>query len=182
MISLIFPVGILVEILAIIEQKLESIFIVSYLFRRQSILLAQLSENYYRFFLENPTDLFRNSIMGKFGFDSIYNDTLARVIGNNFETQSVNCNNGLLADVWSGLGIIGIVIMPIIIVICFRLLDFVSYKVDLRLMVGLVLYYAIMFANTTWSTVLLTHGFLVMCIMLVIFPRKNESDRLGVSA
>lgn len=181
MISLIFPVGILVEILAIIEQKLGSIFIVSYLFRRQSILLAQLSENYYRFFLENPTDLLRNSIMGKFGFDSIYNDALARVIGNNFETQSVNCNNGLLADVWSGLGIIGIVIMPIIIVICFRLLDFVSYKVDLRLMVGFVLYYAIMFANTTWSTVLLTHGFLVMCIMLIIFPRENEPDRLGVS-
>ena len=181
MVSLIFPMGIIVEILAMIEQKLGFVFITSYLFRRQSLILAQLSEYYYRFFLENPTDLFRNSIMGKFGFDSVYSNTLANAIGNNFETQSVNCNNGLLADVWSGLGLIGIVVMPIIIIICFRLLDFVSYKVDLHLMIGLVLYYAIMFANTTWSTVLLTHGFLVLCLMLMIFPRENKEERIGVN-
>ena len=85
-ISLIFPVGILVEVLAIIEQKLGFVFITSYLFRRQSLLLAQLSENYYRFFLENPTDIFRSSIMGKFGFDSVYNLQIGKVIGNNFQT------------------------------------------------------------------------------------------------
>lgn len=181
MISLIFPFGVALEIVAIIEQKIGSVMITSLFFRRQGLVLAQLSEYYYRFFLENPTDLFRNSLLGKFGFESIYNVLLGKVIGNNFETQIVNCNNGLLADVWSGLGLIGIVVMPIIIIICFRLLDFVSYKVDMRLMVGFVLYYAIMFANTTWSTVLLTHGFLVMCIMLIIFPRENEPDRLGVS-
>lgn len=182
MISLIFPIGIVIEILAVIEEKLGSIFIISYLFRRQSMVLAQLSEQYYRFFLENPTDIFRNSIMGKFGFDSVYNNTLARVIGENYQNQTVNCNNGLLADVWSGLGVIGIIVMPIIVILCLRLLDFVSYKIDLRMMVGLVLYYAIMFTNTTWSTVLLTHGFIVLCLMLIIFPRKTyKLDGTGVT-
>lgn len=182
MISLIFPIGIIIEFFAIIEEKLGSIFIVSFLFRRQGMVLAQLSEQYYRFFLENPIDIFRNNIMGKFGFDSIYSNTLARVIGDNYQTQTVNCNNGLLADVWSGLGFIGIIVMPIIIIICFRLLDFVSYEVDLRLMVGLVLYYAIAFANTTWSTVLITHGFIVLCLMLIIFPRKTyKLNEAGVT-
>lgn len=119
--------------------------------------------------------------MGKFGFNSIYNNTLAQVIGNNFETQTVNCNNGLLADVWANLGIIGLIVMPIIIIICFRILDFVSYKIDLRLMIGLVLYYAMMFANTTWSTVLLTHGFIVMCLMLLIFPHKSKELDIGAT-
>ena len=182
MISLIFPIGIIIEFFAIIEEKLGSIFIVSFLFRRQGMVLAQLSEQYYRFFLENPIDIFRNNIMGKFGFDSIYSNTLARVIGDNYQTQTVNCNNGLLADVWSGLGFIGVIVMPIIIIICFRLLDFVSYEVDLRLMVGLVLYYAIAFANTTWSTVLITHGFIVLCLMLIIFPRKTyKLNEAGVT-
>lgn len=181
MISLIFPLGIFLEIMAVVEQKLGSIFITSYFFRRQGMVLAQLSENYYRFFLENPTDIFRSSIMGKFGFNSIYNNTLAQVIGNNFETQTVNCNNGLLADVWANLGIIGLIVMPIIIIICFRILDFVSYKIDLRLMIGLVLYYAMMFANTTWSTVLLTHGFIVMCLMLLIFPHKSKELDIGAT-
>ena len=43
------------------------------------------------------------------------------------------------------------------------------------------LYYAIMFANTTWSTVLLTHGFLVLCLMPMIFPRGNKEERIGVN-
>lgn len=180
MITLIFPIGILLEILAIIEQKLGTIFITSYLFRRQGVVLAQLSDNYYRFFLENPTDIFRNGILGKLGFENIYNNNIVNVIGNNFDSQTINCNNGLLADVWSGLGVIGIVVMPIIIIVCFRILDYAAYMIDMRLMIGLVLYYAIMFANTTWSTVLLTHGFLILCIILVIFPRKKEFDRKGV--
>ena len=181
MISLFFPLGVVVEIFAILEQKMGSMYITSFIFRRQGMVLAQLSENYYRFFLENPTDIFRNSILGKFGFDSIYANTLARVIGDNFETQVVNCNNGLLADVWSGLGYIGLIIMPIILIVCFRLLDLAAYKVNPRMMIGLVLYYSIMFANTTWSTVLLTHGFIAMCILLIIFPKKsNEVRELGI--
>lgn len=180
MISLIFPAGVLLEICAIIEQKIGSVYITSLFFRRQGMVLAQLSENYYRFFLENPTDIFRSSIVGKFGFDSIYSNTLARVIGNNFETQNVNCNNGLLADVWSGIGIMGLIVMPIILIICLRFLDFVSYKIDMRLMIGLVVYYALMFANTTWSTVLLTHGFIVMCFVLILFPRE-KADKLRLN-
>ena len=61
-----FPLGVVVEIFAILEQKMGSMYITSFIFRRQGMVLAQLSENYYRFFLENPTDIFRNSILGKF--------------------------------------------------------------------------------------------------------------------
>ena len=87
----------------------------------------------------------------------------------------------MLADVWSGLGYIGLIIMPIILIVCFRLLDLAAYKVNPRMMIGLVLYYSIMFANTTWSTVLLTHGFIAMCILLIIFPKKsNEVRELGI--
>lgn len=173
MISLIFPLGILLEIISIIEQKCGEGLIINLFFRRQGVLLAKLSEDYYRFFLENPSDLFRNSIMGKIGFDSIYNDAISKVIGNNFETQIVNCNNGLLADVWSGMGMIGIIVMPIIVIVCFRLLDLVSYKTNNQLIVGFILYYAITFANTTWSTILFTHGFIIMCLVLLLFPREK---------
>lgn len=179
MLSLIFPAGIMIELLAILEQRLGSIYITSFIFRRQGFVLAYLSECYYRFFLKNPTDIFRDGVLGKLGFDSIYTNNMANVIGNNIETQTVNCNNGLLADVWSGLGLIGLLIMPIILIICFRLLDFVSYRINQRLMIGLTLYYAITFANSTWSTVLLTHGFIIMCVILIIFPK--EDNELGVA-
>ena len=146
----------------------------SLIFRRQGILLAKLSEDYYRFFISHSTDLFRNSIMGKLGFNSIYSQEISKVIGNNYETQVVNCNNGLLADVWSGLGLIGLIVMPVILILCFRFFDFVAHRVDSRLVISLAIYYAIIFMNTTWSTVLLTHGFFIMCVLMIIFPKENE--------
>ena len=172
-INCILPVTILIQVLSIISQIRGNGLLISLIFRRQGVLLVQLSEDYYRFFLSHATDLFRNSIMGKFGFDSIYSLPISKVIGNNYETQTVNCNNGLLSDVWANLGIVGIIVMPIILIICFRLFDMVSYRVDIRLVVSLAMYYAIIFMNTTWSTVLLTHGFLLMCIILVIFPKEG---------
>ena len=177
-ISLIVPLCIVVEIVSIIETYfLNSVgLIINLFFRRQGVLLAKLSEDYYRFFLENPTDLFRNSIMGKFGFTSIYNEPISKVIGNNYETQVVNCNNGLLADVFSGLGFIGLIVMPIILIICLRMLDFVSSGIDIRLTIGLVVYYGIIFANTTWSTILLTHGYLIMCVVLFFFPKHKKME------
>ena len=182
MISCIVPGFVIIQVVAIIEQIKGMGIIVTLLFRRQGVLLAKLSEDYYRFFLDHPTDIFRNSILGKLGFNSIYNVEISKVIGNNYETQIVNCNNGLLADVFSGIGIVSIVVMPIVLVICFRLLDFVAYGIDRRLIIGLSIYYAMIFMNTTWSTVLLTHGFIIMCIVLIFFPRNDIKDdnRIGV--
>lgn len=175
MIYVIVPLGVIMEIFAFVENRFGYSFITSYLFRREGVLLGMLSEDYYRFFLDNPTDIFRSSVLGKFGLDSIYNQSIGTVIGNNFQTQVVYCNNGLLADVWCNLGIIGLIIMPIILVICFRLFDFTTYKINSRLTIGFVLFFAITFANSTWSTVLLTHGFIIMCILMLLFPRETDN-------
>lgn len=170
----ILPGVIILQVISILEQVCGKGLIVSLIFRRQGILLAKLSEDYYRFFISHSTDLFRNSIMGKLGFNSIYSQEISKVIGNNYETQVVNCNNGLLADVWSGLGLIGLIVMPVILILCFRFFDFVAHRVDSRLVISLAIYYAIIFMNTTWSTVLLTHGFFIMCVLMIIFPKENE--------
>lgn len=176
MISVILPAGIIGEVLAIAEHFAGKGLLVTLVFRRMGFVLAQLSEYYYRFFTNHDIDMFRQGIIGKLGFDSIYSQSIAHVIGNNFETQVVNCNNGLMADVWSGLGYIGIIVMPVILLFCFRLLDSVARGVDLRLIIGLVVYYAACFANSQWSTVLITHGFVLMCLVLLFFPRTSGKE------
>ena len=177
MISVILPAGIILELAAIAENYLGRGLIINYIIRRQGFMLAQLSEYYYRFFRYNSTDLFRQGVIGKLGFDTIYSQKIVNVIGNNFETQAVNCNNGLMADAWANLGIIGIIVMPIIMVYCMRLLDFASHRIDVRLIIGIVAYYALSFANSQWSTVLLTHGFILMCLLLLFFPREQKEQK-----
>lgn len=84
-----------------------------------------------------------------------------------------------LADVWSHLGVIGIIIIPVILIVCLRLFDAVTDGISMRYVVGMAVYYAVVFSNTTWSTVLLTHGFLIMCLAFFVFPRSDEAKREG---
>lgn len=173
MVSFILPGGICLAIASIVEEKISShSYIIDYYFRRIGYLPAQLSDEYYRFFQNNPLDIFRSTFLGKIGFSSPYNLSIPYVIGNNYLSQIVSNNNGLLADVWSNLGIIGIFIMPFILIACFRLFDMATNRIDSKYLIGLIIYYAVIFADTTWSTVLLTHGFLIMCIGYFVFPRK----------
>lgn len=177
MISMILPGGVLVELAAIAEQFVGKGLIINLLFRRMGFVLAQLSEFYYRFFSGSSIDFFRQGIIGKAGFDTIYSQSIANVIGNNFETQVVNCNNGIMADAWANLGLIGIFVMPVVLVYCMRFLDFASHNVDSRLIIGMIVYYSFVFANSQWSTVLITHGFALMCILLMFFPREQSSKK-----
>ena len=172
---LFLPAGCMLGVIGLFEYFFSShAYIVSWFFRRQGYTLAQLSDYYYRFFSENPTDIFRGTFLGKIGFSSPYSLPIAKVIGNNYSTQTVNCNNGLLADVWSHLGVIGLIVMPVILVICFRLFDMAATGLSTRYIVGLAAYYAVSFSNSTWSTVLLTHGYLIMCVAFFMFPRDNS--------
>ena len=171
------PAGCIVGIIGILEYFFSShAYIISWFFRRQGYTLAQLSDYYFRFFSENPTDIFRSTFLGKVGFSSPYALPIPSVIGNNYSTQTVSSNNGLLADVWSHLGVIGIIIMPIILIVCFRLFDMATSGLPGRYFVGFAVYYAVSYSNTTWSTILLTHGYLIMCIVFFLFPRNNMQE------
>lgn len=177
MVFIIVPSGLFIGLLGFLEERIfRHIYIISFYFRRMGYVLAELSERYYQYFKNNPTDLFRSTFLGKLGFFSPYPLDYSKVIGNNYYTQTVSCNNGLLADVWAHLGIIGIIVMPVIIVVCFRLLDLASNGLDMRYLVGLGVYYAVSFSNSTWSTVLLTHGFLIVCLFFLLFLGEDGTE------
>lgn len=176
MMSIIVPGGVVIGIFAILEERFfQHAYINSFLFRREGFVLASLSDKYYRYFINNPTDLFRGTFLGKLGWVSPYKQPVSSVIGNNYLTQTVSSNNGLLADVWGQLGVIGILIMPIIIIVCFRLFDMATDGLEMKYLIGIGIYYAICFMNSTWSTVLLTHGFLIACMALFLFPRNTNT-------
>lgn len=179
MISLILPAFLLLEIGVFLERKcFNSIYLVDLFFRRTLLVPTSLSEQYFHFFQNNPLDIARTTVLGKLGFQSPYSQAIPYVIGNNYSDQIVSANNGLLADVWSTLGVIGIFLFPLILVICLRLLDLATYNLSPRLIVGTCVYYVIAFSNAMWSTVLISHAFVVVCIVYYIFPRNREENRI----
>ena len=172
MISLIVPGFICLQILTFITDTLGIKWLTTFIFTRQGATLPLLSIFTYKFFETHPDDLFRQGVMGKVGFQSIY-QFLPNTIGNNYVAQTINCNNGMLSDVWSSFGFICLFLMPVLLIVCLRLMDAAVYKLDSRLTIGLILYFAICFANAQWSTVLLTQGYLITVIVLFVFPRKD---------
>ena len=154
----------------------KNILIVDLFIRRVFLVPIKLSYDYYEFFQNNNLNIFRNGFMGKIGFEEIYNDAIAKIMGHNLTNTSISLNNGLLADVFSGIGFVGVIIMPLIIIILLRVLDGVSKNIDHRVIVGVCIYYAYVFTNASWSTTLLSHGFLVVCILIYLYPVNARKE------
>lgn len=146
-------------------------------FRRLCLIPVQIGSQYAEFFAENPLNLFRDGILGKFSFDGIYTTTIPRIIGEFRNLFSQNANNGLLGDMYANLPpVLGVFIMPLIITIEFRLLDMFSGNVDQKIVFPFCIFYAISFIDSSWSTVLLSGGFLLLCLLLYIFPKEEKAS------
>lgn len=164
---------------AILERKIIGSFhLLSLFFRRVMYVPVSLSELYFRYFQENPLNLYREGIMGKFSFNPIYSTSIVRVIGEFGGNPQTNANNGLLGDLFANLPVVlGLLLLPLILVICLRLLDAAARHVPEKLAIPLCVYFAVSLSNSVWSTVMLTHGFLAACVLLYLFPGK-EAHRL----
>ena len=142
-------------------------------FRRMMFVPVHLSQSYCRFFSGNPLNLSRDGILHWFSFSPVYSTNIPRLIGEYLDAPAMNGNNGLLGDLFANFPIpLGLLLLPLILIICFRLLDLFSHGLPGKLIVPICIYYMVGFQDTLWSTVLLTDGFLLAGLLLYIFPRK----------
>ena len=162
---------------AVLEEKLAgSFYLVSLFFNRVMFLVVRLGRESMEFFTENPLSLFRDSILGKLpGICPVYTTSIARIIGEFRGQLNENANNGLLGDLFANFPVpIGIFLLPLILIVCFRLLDAVSDKLPENLTVAACAYFAMGFSNGSWSTILLTGGFLIACLLFYFFPKEER--------
>ncbi len=156
----------------IVEYKmLDSSYISDFGIRRVMIMPNQLGEFYYDFFTKNPPDFFRSSFLRQLGIQSPYVSNgfngFTYIIANiYFGKPDMNCNNGLSSDAIANLGSIGCFIMPMVLVLILKLLDKSSKKLDSRLLIIVAVYVSYNLLSTTLTTCLLTHGLVVLMLVL----------------
>lgn len=161
-----------------IAQVANNIIPLSLFVRRFMYVPTDLSNTIWLFVQDNnPREIFRGALLGKLGFDPVYSIGYARVIGEYCGTPQTNCNNGLIGDMIFNLPVsLGIFLMPLLLILCFRLLDLSTSKLRPQIIIGICVYLANSFCNSTWSTVLLTHGFLIICVLMYLFPSTEEKS------
>ena len=158
-----------------------------YITRRVLFLPVQLETNYFDYFLDRTPDFFRASFLRHLGFQTPYPD-LDNIIGAVYYNQpDMNCNSGLLSDAVSNLGYLGIVCMPLVLSFVLVLLDKCSRGLDPRIYLTTSLSIAMTLINTNLFTALLTHGILMLMLLLAVTGRDcipaltEESERGGYS-
>ena len=160
--------------LAIIENKLFHTSILSnFLFRRVMFVPALMNYQYYDLVRNNGLDYFRQSLgfLGK----SRYSAAIARVIGEQYYSNSfTNANNGLFADAYVNLGVIGCVLMPIAIVIVFKLIEGAGRKLPKSVWTVCVIQLFFSFTSSSFFTVLITHGAVLMILVLYMLTPRQE--------
>lgn len=152
-----------------------SLIPVSIITRRLFFVPVFIQSNYFDFFTTHTPDFFRQSFLRFFGFHSPYSN-IPYLIGNLYSNQSsMSANNGLISDAIANLGVLGIIIMPFVLSLVLKILDKVSYGLDVRLYITVALYIAIMLTNSFLFTVLLTHGLIVTMFLLGSMNRENDN-------
>lgn len=152
--------------------------VINIIYRRALFAPNQLSEYYFDFFANNEPDYFRGSFLRHFGFETPYEETFGKIIGRvYFNKPSMNCNNGLMADSVTNMGVIGIVIMPFIWGVTFKILDMSTEGLDRRIYTSVAFVVSYLMISTFYFTIMLTYGLLIIIILLSFIEREYTQKK-----
>lgn len=159
---------------ALLERKLVGTYnIMTLFFRRMMFVPVLLGEQYRQFFEQNPLNLFRNGIMGKFSFGNIYTATIPYLVGEFGGDPGRSANTGIMGDLFANLPVVlGLLLLPLILILSFRFLDMATRGTPRNILIAFCIYFAADYVNSSWSTELLSGGFLLACVLLYFTPSE----------
>lgn len=151
-----------------------TVYIIDFILRRVFFVSSQLSYYYYDFFRTHPPDFFKTSFLRHFGFQSEYSN-IPYLIGEIYYHKDVSANCGLIADAVMNLGAWnGLLIYPLLLALLMKLLDISVNGLEDRLYIVAFIYIAYVLLNATLFTALLSHGIIMLIILLFLFPRNAQ--------
>lgn len=157
----------------------KTFMLVNFIIRRIFFLPNLLSFCYFDFFSVNRPDYFKQSFLRHFGIQSDYIN-IPNLIGEMyFNRPSMAANNGFISDAYANLGWLGLIIMPIIIVLALRLLDICSKGLNIKIFIISAITLSFIFISSFFFTMLFTHGFIAVCLILYLLPREDGLARLN---
>ena len=154
----------------------EGIIYSSLFVRRVMFVPVQASYRYFEFFSEFPIDFCRTGILRRIGFDTVYQSKIINSIPLFIHEKYTNYNNGLIGDAMYCFGYLGCILGPIIIGTMLKLLDGCTYGLKDKIYIPFLIYLAVTLTNSNWSTILLSHGFLIACLLFTFMERKKLDE------
>ncbi len=176
-----FAIGAIAEMLLFKTKWL--VYLIAY---RMEFLPVNISYHFYDFFTHHEPDYFRSSFLRLFGFESPYENINYMISGVYSGDYSSQANNGLISDAITNMGYSGIVLMPIILVLFLHLFDRCCQGINNYLIITLAMYCAMTFSNMFFLTNLLTGGWIVALLLVILMNRdqtylKKKDETRGIN-
>ena len=155
--------------------KMTGNYVIGSLFiRRVMFLPVQLGQNYFDFFTTHIPDFYRRSFMKYFGLKTPYSNMPYMIGEVYYDKPDMPANSGLIADAITNLSYLGIILEPLFIIIVLKILDKSSQGLDIRIYTTTALYVGFMMLNTFLPIILLSHGVIVIIILLTLMGRSEK--------
>ena len=167
----------LIGIIGLFENKIiNTINVLSLIYRRMLFLPVIINNFYYDFFSHNEFDYFRQSleILG----ESPYGGRIAHVIGDTYMSLGTNANNGLFSDAYMNLGYLGVFIFPVLWVIVLKLFDGATKKLPIKMYATSAVTVTLLILSSTFFSNMLTHGIALMFIVTYLMSADHERATL----
>lgn len=151
-------------------------YIASLIIMRVMFLPNLISFYYYDFFSTHTPDYFRASILRFAGAKTPYPD-LQHLIGNlYFHSEAMGSNDGLIADALTNFGLPGIFIMPVVLVLSFKLLDRVAEGLDEKICIIEAAILTLTLISNFFTSILLTNGLILVMLLLKMIKKPSFTD------
>ena len=143
--------------------------------RRLSYLPSLLNYFYYDYCKDFNPNFFAQGFLSILGVKSQFPTDIALIIGDKyFSDPATNANNGLFSDAYVNLGFAGMLLMPVLLVLALRFLDACAEGIPKRVLIVCLFDFSFAFIGSMFFTVMLTHGFVATCILLLFIPKEHE--------
>ena len=143
--------------------------------RRISFVPNMLGYFYYDFFSTHELLYWRSSVLRFLGFENPYHMYIPRLIGEIYYGRVIGCNTGMFGEAFAHFGWFSIVLYPLLYIISFRFFDACTKGIDERITLTAVALLSISFIDVAFWGVMLTEGFILLCICCYYMPRLNEN-------
>jgi len=150
-----------------------------YIIRRIMILPTLLGGYAFDFFSSHSPDFLRSSFLRYFGFISPYakDGGIPRIIGQTyFHSTDMAADVGLAGDAFSQFGWFGIFIFPLLMMLMLGIMSIVSRKADKKLVMITSFVFALIFIDTSFFTVMLTNGFLLVVVLFLMLEQRVHEE------
>lgn len=135
--------------------------------RRNFFTPAQINFLYYDFFSENPFVMLSDSIFRLFIENPYGNITpVLYQVSEYYYGRQFGLNVGYIGNAFMHFGYIGVFLFSILLGLILKVIDSISNNLPISVTVSSIIIPSMAFVNSGFFTVLLTHGFLISCLLI----------------